>query len=181
MDEGRFQLYTGNGKGKTTAAIGLAIRALGAGLSVYIGQFIKGMRYSEISALETLAEALSSRAPSPRLELRQYGRGCFLRRSPEPEDIEAARGGLAEARAALTSGRFDLVILDEANVAVALGLIPEDELVALIKARPADVELVVTGRYAPPAITALADLVTEMCEVKHYYASGLEARVGIER
>lgn len=191
MREGYTQVYTGNGKGKTTAAIGLAVRALGAGLAVYIGQFIKGMRYSEIGALELLAEAVSGSGAGSgagtgaerraRLDIRQYGRGCFIGREPEQADRDAARAGLDEARAALLSGRYDVVILDEANVAVSLGLIAEGELLALMAARPSGAELVVTGRYATEAVLDAADLVTEMREVRHYYARGVQAREGIER
>lgn len=177
MEQGYLQVYTGNGKGKTTAAIGLAIRALGAGMSVYMGQFIKGMRYSEIATLEALATALGP----DRLVMRQYGRGCFIFRDPEQADIDAATEGLAEARAALCSGRYGLVILDELNVAVKVGVISEADALALVADRPPEVELVITGRYATDAMLAAADLVTEMREVKHYYKDGVEARDGIER
>ncbi len=177
MEKGYIHVYTGDGKGKTTAALGLALRALGAGFSVYIGQFIKGMRYSEIGALETLAAALGP----GRLALRQYGRGCFLFRAPEPADLDAAAAGLAEAREALESGEFDLVVLDELCVAMKLGVVPEPDVLALLAARPAGVELVLTGRGAPEAVLAAADLVTEMREVRHYYRKGVEAREGIER
>lgn len=177
MEQAYFQVYTGNGKGKTTAAIGLAVRALGAGLSVYIGQFVKGMRYSEITTLETLATALGS----GRLDIEQYGRGCFIFRDPEREDKEAAAAGLVKARSALESGHYGLVILDELNVALHLGLVMEDDVLALVKARPRSVELVVTGRYASEAIIEAADLVTEMKEIRHYYHDGVEARDGIER
>lgn len=177
LGPGYVQLYTGNGKGKTTAALGLALRALGAGLSVYIGQFIKGMRYSEIETLSALAAALGVN----RITVRQYGRGCFIRREPAPEDRAAAEAGLAEAREVLASGRYGLVILDELSVAVRTGIVSEDEALALMAARPRGVELVVTGRYATRAMRAAADLVTEMREVKHYYRRGVQARTGIER
>ena len=180
MEKGYLQIYTGNGKGKTTAALGLALRALGAGLSVYVGQFIKGMRYSEIRALDELAAIFKRRDGSPALEVRQFGRGCFIRREPEPADIEAAREGLEAARKAMLSGNYDLVILDELNVAVSIGLISESEALAFAGKRPAAVELVLTGRGAPDALIQAADLVTEMREVKHYYARGVEARKGIE-
>jgi cob(I)alamin adenosyltransferase len=177
MEHGYFQVYTGNGKGKTTAAIGLGVRALGAGMSVYIGQFIKGMRYSEIATLETLAAALGP----GRLVVEQYGRGCFIHRDPEQADIDLASEGLARARDALVSGRYGLVILDELNVAIKVGVIAEADALAIVAARPPAVELVVTGRYATEAMLATADLVTEMLEVKHYYKNGVEARDGIER
>lgn len=177
METGYVQVYTGNGKGKTTAAIGLIIRALGAGMSVYCGQFIKGMRYSEIGMLESLAATLGE----GRLVLRQFGRGCFIQRDPETEDIDMALAGLAEAREALHSGSYDLVVLDELNVAINLGLVPEADVLRLISSRPPRVELVITGRYASDAVIASADLVTEMRDIKHYYENGVEARTGIER
>lgn len=167
---GYVQVYTGDGKGKTTAALGLALRAAGAGLRVFIGQFVKGMEYSELRAL----------ARFPEIEVRRYGRTCFIDREPEPEDIAAARAGLAEARAETLSGRWDLVILDEANIATHFGLFPVEELLALMIAKPEGVELVITGRRADPAIIAAADLVTEMREVKHYYERGVQSRKGIE-
>ncbi|MBU0926687.1 MAG: cob(I)yrinic acid a,c-diamide adenosyltransferase [Spirochaetes bacterium] len=177
MESGYLQVYTGNGKGKTTAAIGLCVRALGAGLDVYIGQFIKGMRYSEIAALEALSSALGP----GRLVVEQYGRGCFIFRDPERADIDAAREGLSRARSALESGGFGLVILDELNVAVKVGVVAEADALALVAARRPGTELVVTGRYASDAMLAAADLVTEMREVKHYYREGVQARDGIER
>lgn len=177
LETGCVHVYTGNGKGKTTAAIGLTIRALGAGMSVYFGQFIKGMRYSEIGMLEALASSLEP----GRLVLKQFGRGCFIMRDPEQADIDVALAGLAEASAALSSGSYDLVVLDELNVAVNLGLIPQADALALIATRPPHVELVITGRYASDAVKVAADLVTEMREIKHYYKKGIEARTGIER
>lgn len=169
-ERGYVQVYTGDGKGKTTAALGLALRAAGAGLRVFIGQFVKGMEYSELRAL----------ARFPEIEVRRYGRTCFIDREPEPEDIAAARAGLAEARAELLSGRWDVVILDEANIATHFGLFPVEELLALIAAKPEGVELVITGRRADPRVVAAADLVTEMREVKHYYERGVQSRKGIE-
>jgi cob(I)alamin adenosyltransferase len=177
LRQGYVQVYTGDGKGKTTAALGLCLRALGAGHSVYIGQFIKGMRYSEIETLERLSALFGGE----RLAVEQYGRGCFIRREPEPEDREATRIGLDRAREALASGRYDLVVLDEINVASLFGLVSEEELGAILDARPPHVELVLTGRYAPESLLARADLVTEMREVRHYYARGVQARTGIER
>lgn len=177
MKQGYVQVYTGDGKGKTTAALGLALRALGAGLSVYIGQFIKGMKYSEIAALEKLGSAYGS----GRLRVEQYGRGCFIKREPEPADITAALNGLEKASEALASGRYDLVILDEINVASRYALLSEGAIANLLDTRPAGVELVLTGRYAPQSLIERADLVTEMKEIRHYYAKGVAARRGIER
>jgi cob(I)alamin adenosyltransferase len=174
---GYLQVYTGDGKGKTTASVGLAVRALGAGINVFFAQFIKGGRYSEIEALEILS---ASRAGLGKLLSRQYGRGCFIMRSPEAEDITAAEDGLEDARHEMKSGRYRLVILDEANVAVKLGLLREEALLGFARERPEDVELVITGRGATDRLIALADLVTEMREVKHYYQKGVMARKGIE-
>jgi cob(I)alamin adenosyltransferase len=180
MEKGYVQIYTGDGKGKTTAALGLALRALGAGLSVFIGQFIKGMRYSEIEALDRLSKAFLRKDGSPSLEVRQFGRGCFIRRAPEPADIEAAAAGLEAAREAMLSEKWDLIILDEINVALTIGLLAEGEALRLLDERPAGVELVLTGRGAPESLLARADLITEMREVKHYYQRGVEGRKGIE-
>jgi cob(I)alamin adenosyltransferase len=180
MEKAYVQIYTGEGKGKTTAALGLALRALGAGLSVFLGQFIKGMRYSEIEALDRLSKAFPRKDGSPALEVRQFGRGCFIRRAPESADIEAAASGLAAAREAMLSGKWDLVILDEINVALSIGLLSEADVLGFLDERPETVELVLTGRGAPASLIERADLVTEMREVKHYYKQGVEARKGIE-
>ena len=169
--QGFVQVYTGDGKGKTTAALGLAMRAAGAGLRVYFGQFIKNADYSEIKALARFADCIT---------VRQFGRGCFLLTEPAPEDRAAARRALEGLSEALTSGDYDLVIADEANVAVTLGLIEANDLVSLIDRRPEQVELVLTGRGAPDAVLARADLVTEMRCVRHYYDRGVLARPGIE-
>jgi len=171
FERGYVQVYTGDGKGKTTAAIGLALRAAGAGLKVFIAQFIKSGRYSEIDALEDCSESIVAR---------QYGRGCWLRGEPDLEDIRLAREGLAEARKLLHSGEYAVVILDEACVAVWFGLIPVEDILEVIENKPQDVELVLTGRKADPRIIKQADLVTEMREVKHYYKQGVTARKGIE-
>jgi cob(I)alamin adenosyltransferase len=171
---GYVQVYTGDGKGKTTAAIGLAIRALGAGMRVYFAQFIKSARYSEIWMLERLAGC------GAKIVCRQYGDGCFIFREPSEADRLAAKRGLDEARAVVRSGEYDLVVLDEANVAVALGLLDEDDLLAAAGDKPDNVELVFTGRCAPAKLMETADLVTEMREIRHYYQNGVIARRGIE-
>lgn len=170
--KGYVQVYTGDGKGKTTAALGLALRACGAGLKVYIGQFVKGMKYSELESLKLL---------SPQVTIRQYGRDCFIFNDPEPEDVRVARQGLAEVRDVMRSRTHQLIILDEANIATWYHLFSVDDLLALIREKPDEVELVITGRNADPAIIAAADLVTEMKEVKHYYQNGVQARDGIEK
>jgi cob(I)alamin adenosyltransferase len=168
---GYVQVYTGNGKGKTTAAFGLAMRAAGAGLKVFIAQFVKGMTYSEIEAFERFSDLIT---------VRQYGRGSFIRNTPKEGDIRAAWVGLEEVREVLVSGGYKLVILDEANIATHFRLFSIDDLLALIDSKPADVELVITGRYVDSRVLDRADLVTEMREVKHYYTRGVEARKGIE-
>ncbi len=169
--QGYVQVYTGDGKGKTTAALGLALRSAGAGLRVFIGQFIKNAPYSEIKSLERFADLIT---------ITQFGRGCFIRGKPEQADIDLARQALAAVEAALTSGRYDVVIADEANVAYGCKLICEADLVALVDCRPSHVELVITGRNAPAALIERADLVTEMKPIKHYYEKGIMARKGIE-
>jgi len=170
--KGYLQVYTGDGKGKTTAAMGLALRCTGAGGRVFIGQFVKGMHYAELDALARLADGIA---------IRQFGRDCFIVRDPEPEDIRLAREGLDECRRALESGEYDLVILDEASIAVYYQLFSATELLEAIAARQPHVEVVVTGRRAPPELVERADLVTEMKEVKHYYTGGVVAREGIEK
>ena len=170
---GYVQIYTGEGKGKTTAALGLALRAVGAGWNVFLGQFAKGLRTSELTALE---ERLADR-----VTVRQFGLGRFITGKPTEADVAAARRGLEEARQAVASGDYRLVILDEANVAVKLGLASVEDFLALIDARHTDVELVLTGRDADPRLIARADLVTEMRLVKHYFQQGVPARRGIEK
>jgi cob(I)alamin adenosyltransferase len=168
---GCIQIYTGDGKGKTTAALGLALRAHGAGLRVFFGQFIKGREHSEIRAL---------RERLPEVTVEQFGHGRFIRGTPAPDETAAARHGLDRLREALTGGRYDVVIADEACSAVQARLFPEDDLLALMEARPPSVELVLTGRAAGPRLQARADLVTEMHCVKHYYQAGVDGRPGIE-
>jgi len=172
LPKGYVQVYTGSGKGKTTAALGLALRAAGAGLKVYFAQFVKGMRYSEIAALERFADLI---------EVHQFGRRCFIRREPAPEDIAAARRGLEAVKSAVLSGSYDLMVLDEANIAVRYQLFTVMELLETVELGGGRMEFVITGRDADPRLLDRADLVTEMKEVKHYYSSGVEARDGIER
>lgn len=168
-----IQVYTGDGKGKTTAALGLAMRAVGHGLRVMIIQFLKGGGpYGELRTAEYL---------SPLLTIKEMGRGCFVdRKTPQPEDIKACRHALMLAKEAICSKEFDLVVLDEVNVAIDLGLVSTQDILELLAARPAGVEVVLTGRHAPPELIERADLVTEMREVKHYYRKGILARKGIE-
>jgi len=169
---GYVHVYTGEGKGKTTAALGLALRAAGAGWRVFIGQFAKAADTSELNALGRFAD---------RITVRQFGSGRFLHGRPKDEDLDAAGRGMAEARTALNSGDYALVILDEANTGPMLDLFDPEDLLELIAEKPPQVELVLTGRWADPRVVERADLVTEMREVKHYYHAGVAARAGIER
>lgn len=171
MEKGYLQVYTGDGKGKTTAAFGLAVRALCAGRRVYIGQFVKSMKYSE-TGIEALFAGL---------RIEQLGSGCFIDRDPSPEDVALARTGLTRCREAMTSGEYDLVVLDELTIALHYGLLGVGEVLEALRSREAHVEAVVTGRYAPQELIDAADLVTEMREVKHYYAHGVRSREGIDR
>lgn len=168
---GFIHVYTGNGKGKTTAALGLALRAVGAGKKVFFAQFIKGKTYSEIEAIHKYL---------PDITIKQYGLGCFIIDNPTEADIQVARKGLAEVAEILKSGLYDVVILDEATIALYYQLFSADEFRKVLENKKYDTEVVVTGRYAPQELTEIADLVTEMKEVKHYYTRGIEARKGIE-
>ena len=165
-----IQVYTGNGKGKTTAALGLAIRAAGSGLQVYIGQFVKGKNYGELKALKKIKN----------IRVEQFGRGCFLKERPAREDIELAGKGFEKIKKIISEGKYNVVILDEINIALKLGLIKLRGLLSLIKKTPKKIELVLTGRYAHPKITEVADLVSEIKEIKHYFQKGVQARKGIE-
>jgi cob(I)alamin adenosyltransferase len=171
---GYIQVYTGNGKGKTTAALGLALRAAGHGLRTYIGQFLKGQAYGEIAAVRRLR---------PLVRIEQFGRKGFVHvtENPDEEDIRRAKTGLEKCRRAMLSGRFSIVVLDEINVALHFRLLEEKEVQGLLDQKPADVELILTGRYAPPSLLRRADLVTEMKDRKHYFERGVRARRGIEK
>jgi len=171
MEKGYVQVYTGDGKGKTTAALGLALRAAGAGLRVYIGQFLKKGHYNELKALQRFAD---------RITIEQFGTGCYILGEPCQEDRAAAEKALAALMAAITSGKYDVVIMEEANVAEKFGLISEADLVRAIESKPPGVELVITGRGATAGVIERADLVTEMKPIKHYYEKGVQARNGIE-
>jgi len=172
LEQGLVHVYTGNGKGKTSAAFGLALRAIGRGLKVYVVQFIKGgFDYGELYVVDRL----------PNLKLKAFGRGEFVTENPPgKEDVELAQEALALAEQVVKSGEYDIVILDEINVALNLKLIHLDEVLELLKNKPKHVELILTGRYAPKEIIEAADLVTEMKEVKHPFNKGYKAREGIE-
>ncbi|MCX7856565.1 MAG: cob(I)yrinic acid a,c-diamide adenosyltransferase [Deltaproteobacteria bacterium] len=171
--KGYVQIYTGNGKGKTTAALGLALRACGHGIKTYIGQFMKSRSYGEFRAIKLL---------KPYIRIERYGKKGFIHVKKEPDqlDIEFAKKGFEKAKKALLSKNYGIVVLDEIITAVFFGLISEAEVLELIKNKPDNVELVLTGRYAPQRLIDASDLVTEMKEVKHYYSKGVLARKGIE-
>ena len=170
--KGYIHVYTGDGKGKTTAALGLAIRAVGAGLKVYIAQFLKHGDYSEIKGLDRFSDTIT---------VEQFGRGRFIKGRPSKEDVAAARQGLKKVKTILAAGKYSVVILDEANVAVSLNLFSENELLEILDHRPDNVEIIITGRGAASGIIEAADLVTEMKEIKHYFKKGVKARIGIEK
>jgi len=169
--KGYVQVYTGDGKGKTTAALGLALRAVGAELKVFIAQFVKGMEYSELKSIKRYDDLIT---------LKQYGRAAFIHGEPTQEDFESAKKGFDDLKQAILSGEYSLVIIDEANIAIYYNLFSVEDLIALIDEKPEHVEIVITGRKADPKIIERADLVTEMQEVKHYYNTGVKARKGIE-
>lgn len=168
--KGYIHVYTGDGKGKTTAALGLSLRAVCAGKSVYFGQFMKGMDYSELKAVDYL----------PNLTIKQFGNTRFILNTATEEDIRLATAGLSEISKVLASGDYDIVVLDELNVALFYELFSLEEVLEVINNRHKKVEVIITGRKAAPEIIDLADLVTEMKEVKHYYNEGVMARKGIE-
>jgi cob(I)alamin adenosyltransferase len=173
IGKGYVQVYTGNGKGKTTAALGLAFRAMGCGLKTYIGQFMKGQKCSELDAAIVVSDYVT---------IEQYGKTGFTRdkEHPDAQEMRNAKAGLTKARKAMLSGKYDIIVLDEINTAHFFHLITIEEMLELVKNKPDGVELVFTGRYAPQEVIKAADLVTEMVEIKHYYNKGILSRKGIE-
>ena len=170
--KGYIKVYTGDGKGKTTAALGLSLRAAGHGLKTYIGQFMKGQHYGELTALRD----------HPFITIEQYGDvDCVRQEDINPKHIDQARRGLVRAHEVMCSGAYDILILDEINVAIGYGLISTKEVLDILKDRPKNVEVILTGRYAPQELLDTADLVSEMKEVKHYFQKGVPARNGIEK
>lgn len=171
---GYIQVYTGGGKGKTTAALGLALRASGHKLKVYIGQFLKGQMYGEL---------ISAKQLSPYITIEQFGRKGFIHvtKDPDNEDIQRAKRGLKRCLEAMLSLKYKIIILDEINVAVYFKLLKEKEVMEFLDQKPQEVEVILTGRYAPAVFLKRADLVTEMKEKKHYYRKGVKAREGIEK
>ncbi len=169
---GLIMVFTGNGKGKTTAAFGQALRAVGQGFKVCIIQFMKGRKYGEVLTMERCL---------PEVTVIQAGLDRFVMRdNPDPEDIQLARDGFEKAREIIQGNTYDMVILDEINVAADFHLIAEDDIVRLIYAKPPELDLILTGRYASEKIRGLADMVSEVMEVKHHYNAGMDGRAGIE-
>lgn len=164
-------VYTGNGKGKTTAALGLALRACGAGKKVFFAQFVKGKPYSEIEAIKKFL---------PQITIKQYGLDCFIYNEPTANDIKIAQKGFFEIEKIIQSKKYDILVLDEANIALYYKLFSLEKFIELIKSRPDNLEIIITGRYAPQELIDIADLVSEINEIKHYYTKGVEARKGIE-
>jgi len=174
LAEGYIQVYTGNGKGKTTAALGLALRAVGRELRVCMIQFVKGS--------EPCGEHIAAQRLAPCFTLVQMGhKGWLADGEPGAEAMGMARKAFRRAREAVRGSGYDLVILDEINTAVSHGLVSVEELLELMVEKERCVELVLTGRNAAPEVIEAADLVTEMREVKHYYKAGVKARIGIEK
>lgn len=171
MVKSLIHVYTGSGKGKTTAALGLGLRATGAEYKVHMVQFMKGRRYSEIDALEHL----------PSFSVSQHGRDEFVsKENPEQIDIDLAQEGFQYAKRIMNDNTYDIIILDEINVAVDFKLIALNDVLTLMDKKPEKLELILTGRYADPEIVKKADLVTEMLEIKHPYQKGIQSRKGID-
>jgi len=175
---GLIHVYTGEGKGKTTAALGLALRAAGHGQRTYVGQFLKGREYGELEAAHLLG---GDGAGRPLLTIEQFGKPTFVRLDQvTPEDVRLAREGLDRVRQAMLSGAYDLVVLDEINVALYFKLLAVQDVIDVLDRKPCAVELVLTGRRVPDEILSRADYVTIMQEVKHPYQQGILARKGVE-
>jgi cob(I)alamin adenosyltransferase len=173
LEKGFIQIYTGNGKGKSTAAIGQAVRAAGYGLKIYIAQFMKEYPYNELKSLEKLKDWIT---------IEQFAGDDFVYRKELPNKIERdkARRGLESAKSKMLSGKYDIIILDEVCVSIHFGLFNDEEILTFMKMKPDNVELILTGRYCPDKLMEAADLVTEMKTLKHYYLDGVLARKGIE-
>lgn len=170
--QGLVMVITGNGKGKTTSSFGQALRAIGQGYQVCIIQFMKGRKYGEIIAGEKYL---------PNITFFQFGLDSFVMRENSAQvDIDLARQGVEKAKEIIHSAKYDMVILDEINVAVDFGLIPEEDVLTLIKNKPPELDLILTGRYASDKLMEIADLVSEVKEIKHHYNSGIKDRAGIE-
>lgn len=170
--QGLVMVITGNGKGKTTSAFGQALRAVGQGYQVCIIQFMKGRKYGEVLAIEKYI---------PDITLYQFGLDSFVMRdNPAAVDVDFARQGFEKAKEVINCAKYDMVILDEINVAVDFSLIPEEEILNMVKSKPPELDLVLTGRYASDQLREIADLVSEVTEIKHHYNAGIKDRAGIE-
>lgn len=174
-NKGYLHVYTGNGKGKTTAALGLALRAAGHGFRTYFAQFMKKQHYGELEAVRRYLSGL--------ITIEQFGLEGFHSSGSEitPGEREAAEAGLAAVESAMRCGHYRIIVMDEINVTLHFGILDAEPVLSLIRQRPKNLELVLTGRYAPEKITAEADLVTEMREIRHYFSKGVQARDGVER
>ncbi|HEY6907216.1 MAG TPA: cob(I)yrinic acid a,c-diamide adenosyltransferase [Ignavibacteriaceae bacterium] len=173
LNKGFVQVYTGNGKGKTTAAIGQAVRAAGADMKSYIIQFMKEYPYSELNSIKYLSEWI---------KIEQKGGDDFVYKKELPREDEKLKAltALNKAEEYMLSGDFDIIVLDEVLVAIYFKLFITEDIISFIRKKPDRVELILTGRYCPEEIIELADLVTEMKEIKHYYTKGITSRKGIE-
>ncbi|MBK5262350.1 MAG: cob(I)yrinic acid a,c-diamide adenosyltransferase [Peptostreptococcaceae bacterium] len=170
LEKGYVQVYTGNGKGKTTAALGLVLRTICSGNKAFIGQFMKGQDYSELKAAEFL----------PGLKMEQFGGVEFLHGEPTEKDLADAENGLSRMKEIVESGEYDVIVFDEINTALFFKLLKVEEVIDVINLKKENTELILTGRYAPEEIIDRGDLVTEMKEIKHYYNNGVKSRTGIE-
>ncbi len=168
---GYIHIYTGNGKGKSTAAFGLALRAVMSGKKVYVGQFVKDMKYNETK----IADILDN------ITIEQLGGGCFIEKNPADKDIQLAKEGLDRCYEVFTSDKYDVVILDELTIALYYKLLSKEEVIEKFFNTKANAELIITGRYCPDELIEKADLVTEMKEIKHYYSKGVLSRDGIDK
>lgn len=173
LEKGYIHIYTGNGKGKTTAALGQALRAAGSGLKTYIVSFMKDFPYGELRSIQQVSQWI---------RLEQYGNDGFVLKKelPSERDLEIAKKALQKTQEAMLNGEYDIVIMDEVCVAIYFGLFKKEDVLSMLEQKPESVELILTGRYCPEELIEKADIVTEMVEIKHYYQKGISARRGIE-
>jgi cob(I)alamin adenosyltransferase len=173
LEKGYIHVYTGNGKGKTTAALGQALRAAGSGLKTYMISFMKDFPYGELRSMQQMNQWI---------RLDQYGNDDFVlnKEPPGEKDFKAAKKALQKAREAMVSGEFNIVIMDEICIAIYFGLFKKEQVLTMLEQKPEPIELILTGRYCPEELIEIADIVTEMVEIKHYYQKGVLARRGIE-
>jgi cob(I)alamin adenosyltransferase len=171
LKQGYIQIYSGDGKGKTTASLGVVLRIIGQGGKVFYAQFIKGKRSSEFKALENFPENFIHR---------MFGAGRFIKNTPSQDEITMAENGLSECEKALSSGEYDLVVMDELNGAIKCGILKVDQVIKAINMRNSQTELIITGRNAPPELIEIADLISEIRPIKHYFEKGVITRKGIK-